>query len=78
VHQRTSLPPFLGQGIDLGGLEISPVPDDTQYTTSAIDLFLGDEFHVWDDQKLKFEGLHPSLISHNKRSPKQPGLSWSL
>jgi len=61
VHQRTSLPPFLGQGIDLGGLEISPVPDDTQYTTSAIDLFLGDEFHVWDDQKLKFEGFTAQL-----------------
>ena len=61
MHQRTSLPPFLGQGIDLGGLEISPVPDDTQYTTSAIDLFLGDEFHVWDDQKLKFEGFTPQL-----------------
>jgi dCTP deaminase len=42
-------------------LEISPIPGDTQYTTSAIDLFLGDEFYAWDDQKLKFDGFTPQL-----------------
>ncbi|MCW5983454.1 MAG: dCTP deaminase [Bryobacteraceae bacterium] len=44
-----------------GALEISPAPDETQYTTSAIDLFLGDEFHVWDEQRLKFDGFIPHL-----------------
>lgn len=44
-----------------GALEISPTPSDTQYTTSAVDLFLGDEFHAWDDQKLKFSGFRPEL-----------------
>ena len=48
-------------------LEISPVPDETQYTTSAVDLFLGDEFHVWDDSKLKFPGFsgHLDLSQQN-------------
>jgi hypothetical protein len=27
----------------------------------AVDLFLGDEFHVWDVEKLKFEGFKPQL-----------------
>jgi len=49
------------RALETGALEISPTPDDTQYTTSAIDLFLGDEFHVWDDQRLKFEGFTPQL-----------------
>jgi deoxycytidine triphosphate deaminase len=31
------------------------------HTTSAVDLFLGDEFHVWDDQRLKFDGFTPQL-----------------
>ena len=44
-----------------GALEISPAPEDTQYTTSAVDLFLGDEFHVWDTEKLKFPGFKPEL-----------------
>lgn len=44
-----------------GALEISPAPDEAQYTTSAVDLFLGDEFHVWDEQKLKFDGFIPQL-----------------
>jgi dCTP deaminase len=44
-----------------GALEISPNPDETQYTTSAVDLFLGEEFHVWDDKRLKFEGFAPHL-----------------
>lgn len=49
------------KALERNALEISPVPDDTQYTTSAVDLFLGDEFHVWDDQKLAIPGLTPQL-----------------
>jgi dCTP deaminase len=44
-----------------GALEISPTPSETQYTTSAVDLYLGDEFHVWDAEKLKFAGFKPEL-----------------
>jgi dCTP deaminase len=44
-----------------GALEISPTPSDTQYTTSAVDLYLGDEFHVWDAEKLKVPGFKPEL-----------------
>ncbi|HXA05438.1 MAG TPA: dCTP deaminase [Bryobacteraceae bacterium] len=49
------------RALEQGALEISPAPSDTQYTTSAVDLFLGDEFHVWDVEKLKFEGFKPQL-----------------
>ena len=44
-----------------GALEISPEPDATQYTTSAVDLHLGEEFHGWDAEKLKFAGFKPEL-----------------
>ena len=43
-----------------GALEISPTPTDVQYNTSAVDLFLGDEFYVWDE-KLKLQGFSPTL-----------------
>ncbi|MBM3774593.1 MAG: dCTP deaminase [Acidobacteria bacterium] len=49
------------RALEHGALEISPAPDETQYTTSAVDLFLGDEFHAWDDQRLKFDGFTPHL-----------------
>ena len=49
------------RALEQGALEISPTPSDTQYTTSAVDLFLGEEFHVWDLEKLKFEGFKPQL-----------------
>lgn len=49
------------RALQVGALEISPAPDEAQYTTSAVDLFLGDEFHVWDDQRLKFDGFVPQL-----------------
>jgi len=51
----------LRRALKEGALEISPEPSDTQYTTSAVDLFLGDEFHVWDADKLKVEGFKPEL-----------------
>jgi dCTP deaminase len=39
-----------------GRLEISPTPVDDQYTTSAVDLFLGGQFRCWDEQTLKVRG----------------------
>jgi dCTP deaminase len=52
------------RAIQQGALEISPDPmplNTPLHTTSAVDLFLGDEFHVWDDQRLKFDGFTPQL-----------------
>jgi dCTP deaminase len=49
------------RALEQGALEISPSPDETQYTTSAVDLYLGEEFHVWDASKLDFEGFTPHL-----------------
>jgi dCTP deaminase len=49
------------RALEQGALEISPSPSDTQYTTSAIDLFLGDEFHVWDESKLNVQGVQTLL-----------------
>lgn len=51
----------LKQALSEGALEISPSPQETQYTTSAVDLFLGDEFHVWDAQRLKIPGFRAEL-----------------
>jgi len=49
------------RALEKGALEISPAPSETQCTTSAVDLFLGEEFHVWDADKLKFAGFKPEL-----------------
>jgi dCTP deaminase len=51
----------LKRALKEGSLEISPTPSDAQYTTSAVDLYLGDEFHVWDADRLKFSGFKPEL-----------------
>jgi deoxycytidine triphosphate deaminase len=42
-------------------LEISPAPDETQYTTSAVDLHLGSEFYAWDASKLQVTGVKVEL-----------------
>jgi dCTP deaminase len=47
--------------IEQGALEISPVPNETQYTTSAVDLHLGDEFYAWDESKLNVTGVRVEL-----------------
>jgi len=49
------------RALEQGALEISPSPSDTQYTTSAIDLFLGDDFRVWDESKLNVQGIQIQL-----------------
>jgi deoxycytidine triphosphate deaminase len=43
----------LKRALKEGALEISPTPSDTQYTTSAVDLYLGDEFHVLGCRKVE-------------------------
>jgi hypothetical protein len=40
------------QAIKSGVLEITPEPGEDQYTTSAVDLILGDDFRAWDTTKL--------------------------
>jgi deoxycytidine triphosphate deaminase len=45
-----------------GALEISPSPSEkTQINTSAVDLYLGAEFFVWDKDKLNVPGLKTEL-----------------
>jgi deoxycytidine triphosphate deaminase len=49
------------KALDQGALEISPAPDETQYTTSAVDLYLGSEFYAWDASKLQVTGVKVEL-----------------
>src|ERR1700730_15593878 len=51
----------INQALDRGDLEIDPRPKDEQYTTSAVDLFIGSNFFCWDHQKLKVKGLTSTL-----------------
>lgn len=44
-----------------GDLEIDPVPQEDQYQTSSVDIFLGDSFRVWDKERLAVRGLAPIL-----------------
>src|SRR5262245_22329595 len=44
-----------------GALAITPEPKAEQYTTSAVDLFLGEEFQVWDRSKLNVPGAKIQL-----------------
>ena len=49
------------KALEEGALEISPTPDETQYTTSAVDLHLGNEFYAWDASKLQVTGVKVEL-----------------
>ena len=44
-----------------GDISIDPAPDPGQFQTSAVDIFLGDSFRVWDLQKLATQGFTPVL-----------------
>ena len=44
-----------------GQLEIYPLPKEDQYTTSAVDLFLGGFFQGWDDGPFKVPGARIEL-----------------
>jgi len=47
--------------IKKGTLEISPMPSDDQYTTSAVDLYLGGNFKYWDWNRLSIAGAKTVL-----------------
>ena len=44
-----------------GLLEISPEPTDDQYTTSAVDLYLGESFKCWDWKRMSVPGVKTVL-----------------
>jgi dCTP deaminase len=44
-----------------GDIEITPVPTEDQYTTSAVDLFLGGDFRQWDSNKFDAPGIVVNL-----------------
>jgi dCTP deaminase len=49
------------KAISKGALEISPTPDADQYNTSAVDLFLGDQFSIWNQHLLDVPGFQAYL-----------------
>jgi deoxycytidine triphosphate deaminase len=49
------------QALKNGDLEIDPSPAEDQYTTSAVDLFLGTDFRVWDCARLDVPGVRVEL-----------------
>ena len=44
------------QCLDSGEIEIYPQPGPDQYTTSAVDLFLGSEFQIWNPEMFQVPG----------------------
>jgi deoxycytidine triphosphate deaminase len=58
------------RALDLGELEISPRPQEDQYTTYAVDLFLGNVFQSWDEKVFKVPGTTAFLV-HGRRFPDQ-------
>jgi dCTP deaminase len=44
-----------------GHIEIDPLPEEDQYTTSAVDLTLGDQFQAWNDEILGVQGTRHEL-----------------
>lgn len=52
-----------------GAIEIDPAPVADQYTTSAVDIHLGDsaQFRIWDHTRLQVQGaqVHLDLSAQN-------------
>ncbi len=44
-----------------GDILLTPEPGEDQYTTSAVDLFLGNQFRVWEEKLFKAKGAHIEL-----------------
>jgi dCTP deaminase len=44
-----------------GEIEITPTPASDQYTTSAVDLFLGSQFQGWNERILDVQGARVEL-----------------
>lgn len=49
------------KALEVGDIEIDPAPSANQYTTSAVDLMIGNDFKMWDDSKLKLDGFKGEL-----------------
>jgi dCTP deaminase len=49
------------RALHAGELEITPMPAEDQYTTSAVDLFLGTQFQGWNDAILDVQGAKVEL-----------------
>jgi len=49
------------QALKEGEIQIDPPPEEDQYTTSAVDLFVGSDFRCWDAALLKVKGLRQVL-----------------
>jgi dCTP deaminase len=49
------------KAISNGQLVISPIPTEDQYTTSAVDLFLGKGFQGWDQSRFQVKGAKVEL-----------------
>jgi dCTP deaminase len=47
--------------LEQGQIEITPHPDEDLYTTSAVDLTLGDQFQAWNDEILGVRGTRHEL-----------------
>lgn len=44
-----------------GAIEIDPLPDEDQYQTSSVDIFLGDSFRIWDPARFTARGVDVHL-----------------
>ena len=72
------------EGIEAGHIIIEPKPAYDQYSSSSLDLRLGEEFYRWDSDKINQPGLTVELrpseadffrvaASYTKEVPKLPG-----
>jgi dCTP deaminase len=55
------------QALKNRAIEIDPEPLDDQYTTSAVDLFVGGDFQCWDESTLKLKG-HKHVLNLSEHS----------
>lgn len=46
------------EALRVGALSIDPAPASDQYTTSAVDLHLGEDFRIWDDARFSAPGVN--------------------
>lgn len=44
-----------------GAIESDPVPNEDQYQTSSVDIFLGDSFRIWDPARFTARGVDVHL-----------------
>lgn len=49
------------RALQSGDIAITPLPEADQYTTSAVDLFLDDQFRCWDEKLFKAKGARIDL-----------------